>query len=70
LPDALPPTAAAKLPEKENNAYAGQIIEQISDCPHTEHEMPLKDTYLFGYYLQRNALYTSAKTENNQEEEE
>lgn len=48
----------------------GQIIEQISDCPRTEHEMPLKDTYLFGYYLQRNALYTSAKTENNQEEEE
>ena len=47
----------------------GQIFEQISDCPQTEQEKPLKDTYLFGYYLQRNALYTSAKTENSQEEE-
>ena len=36
----------------------GQIIEQISCCPRAEHEVSLKDSYLFGYYLQRSALYT------------
>ena len=46
----------------------GQIVEQISACQQAEREEPLKDTYLFGYYLQRNALYTSGKTENRQEE--
>ena len=47
----------------------GEIIEQISDLPQAEHEKALKDTYLFGYYLQKKALYTSDKTENSQEEE-
>ena len=47
----------------------GQIIEQISTCPQAEPESALKDTYLFGYYLQRSALYTSVKTETSQEEE-
>ena len=47
----------------------GEIIEQISDLPQAEHEGALKDTYLFGYYLQKKALYTSDKTENSQEEE-
>ena len=47
----------------------GEIIEQISDLPQAEHEEALKDTYLFGYYLQKKALYTSDKTENSQEEE-
>lgn len=46
----------------------GQIIGQISECPQAEREEALKDTYLFGYYLQRNALYTSNKTDNSQEE--
>lgn len=36
-----------------------QIIEQISSCPNAAHEGALKDSYLFGYYLQRSALYTS-----------
>ena len=47
----------------------GEIIEQISNLPQAEHEEALKDTYLFGYYLQKKALYTSGKTENSQEEE-
>lgn len=47
----------------------GEIIEQISNLPQAEHEEALKDTYLFGYYLQKKALYTSDKTENSQEEE-
>lgn len=47
----------------------GEIIEQISNLPRAEHEEALKDTYLFGYYLQKKALYTSDKTENSQEEE-
>lgn len=47
----------------------GEVIEQISDLPQAEHEEALKDTYLFGYYLQKKALYTSDKTENSQEEE-
>ncbi len=46
-----------------------QIIQEISSFPQAEQEEALKDTYLFGYYLQRSALYTSGKTENSQEEE-
>ena len=46
-----------------------QIIQEISSFPQAEQEESLKDTYLFGYYLQRSALYTSGKTENSQEEE-
>lgn len=46
-----------------------EIIERISDLPQAEREEALKDTYLFGYYLQKKALYTSDKTENSQEEE-
>lgn len=45
-----------------------QIFEQISDCPYAEREVTLKDSYLFGYYLQRSALYTK-KNETNQEED-
>lgn len=46
-----------------------EIIEKISELPQTEHEKALKDTYLFGYYLQKKGLYTSNHTENSQEEE-
>lgn len=46
-----------------------QIIQEISSFPQAEQEEALKDTYLFGYYLQRSALYTSGKNENSQEEE-
>ena len=46
-----------------------QIIQEISAFPQAEQVGALKDTYLFGYYLQRSALYTSGKPENSQEEE-
>jgi len=45
----------------------GEIMEQISQCPQSGHEEALKDTYLFGYYLQKNTLYTSKNNESNQE---
>ena len=50
----------------------GQIIAQISDFPNGEQNQTLRDTYLMGYYLQRNALYTSNtdNKENHQEEEQ
>lgn len=40
----------------------GKIMEELSKFPPEEMNLPLKDTYLMGYYLQRNALYTK-KTE-------
>ena len=41
-----------------------QIVQEISAFPQAEQEEALKDTYLFGYYLQRSALL-----KNSQEEE-
>lgn len=35
-----------------------QIMEIISQFPQEEWNMPLEDSYLMGYYLQRNAMYT------------
>jgi CRISPR-associated protein Csd1 len=51
----------------------GQIMEQLSNTPDNEINKPLADTYLFGYYLQRNELYKSRKntvTQNDLEMEE
>ena len=45
----------------------GEIMEQISQFSDREQKQPLKDTYLMGYYLQRNELYKSK--EALQEEE-
>lgn len=53
---------------KKYDIVIEQIIQQISAFPQAEQTAALKDTYLFGYYLQRSALYTSDKTENSQEE--
>lgn len=47
----------------------GEIIKAISEYPETEQNRPLKDTYLIGYYLQRNELYQSRTEEKTQEEE-
>lgn len=47
----------------------GEIISRISEFPEAEQNRPLQDTYLLGYYLQRNELYQS-KTENKTQEEE
>lgn len=46
----------------------GEILENISAFPKEAQNRPLGDTYLLGYYLQRNALYQS-KTEQNETEE-
>lgn len=47
----------------------GEIIEKISTLNTTELNKPLKETYLLGYYLQRNELYTSNKNEKLEAEE-
>lgn len=41
----------------------GEIMTQISDCGEEDYNKPLSETYLLGYYLQKNSLY-SKKTEN------
>lgn len=41
----------------------GQIIEQLSNYE-KEANKPLEDTYLLGYYLQKNELYTSKSKED------
>lgn len=48
----------------------GEIMERICEsADETKWNRPLKDTYLVGYYLQRNALYQSGKTNETKEEE-
>lgn len=42
----------------------GEIMEQITEFDDAI-DKPLEDTYLLGYYLQKNALYTKAKEEEN-----
>lgn len=48
----------------------GSILEQIHQFPQAQWNLPLKETYLMGYYLQRSALYTSRKTETTEQTEE
>lgn len=36
----------------------GEILEEINRFPQEEWNRPLGETYLMGYYLQRQALYT------------
>ena len=36
----------------------GEIMSVISDCGEEQYNKPLQETYLLGYYLQKNALYT------------
>lgn len=43
----------------------GEIVEIIQELPDGEQNTPLKETYLFGYYLQRQTLYTK-KEKNNE----
>lgn len=47
----------------------GQIMENISQFPEEQWNQPLKETYLMGYYLQRNALYTAKDKDNTEENE-
>lgn len=46
----------------------GEILEEIAQYPQNQWDAPLKETYLLGYYLQRNELYKSKKSNNNGEE--
>lgn len=46
----------------------GEIADRISGFPKAEQNRPLGDTYLLGYYLQRNELYR-ARTEEKKTEE-
>lgn len=41
----------------------GEILAELDKYPYEEMNLPLEDTYLMGYYLQRNALFTK-KTED------
>ncbi len=46
----------------------GQIMEQISRFPEHEWNRPLGDTYLFGYYLQKNELDSRGMQQKEMEE--
>lgn len=46
----------------------GEVMLILSEFDDTEYNKPLGETYLLGYYLQKNALYT--KKETKQEEDE
>lgn len=46
----------------------GQIMQVISEAGEDEYNKPLKETYILGYYLQKNELYT--KKDNRKEEEQ
>jgi CRISPR-associated protein Csd1 len=45
----------------------GEIEEQLSHFSDSERSRPLKDTYMLGYYLQRNELYKSKKEKEMEE---
>lgn len=48
----------------------GEILSNISDYSESERNAPLTETYILGYYLQKNALYTKHETNNQTEENE
>lgn len=48
----------------------GKIWEILSDFPEHEINKPLSETYLLGYYLQKNIMYTSNKNNINEDNQE
>ena len=48
----------------------GEIMENISEFPDSQQKAPLKETYIMGYYLQKNALYTKQNEMIEMEETE
>ena len=48
----------------------GEIMEELSYFSNEVLKQPLLETYLLGYYLQRNELYKSNKQKNDQETED
>lgn len=83
-----PAWAAAELVEKLKAGYyprlqkpskdfyerlIGQIMEVINSSGESEYNKPLSETYLMGYYLQKNALYAkkdNGNADNNEENTE
>lgn len=60
-----------KLKPKARGFYKktlGQIFDIISQEPESNWNKPLGDTYLIGYYLQRNELYTRKNKEEAEDE--
>ena len=47
----------------------GGIMQVISEFGDEDYNKPLKETYVMGYYLQKNALYTKKNNDINSEEE-
>lgn len=45
----------------------GEIMENIGQFPEEQWNQPLRETYLLGYYLQRNALYTTKDHKDTEE---
>lgn len=45
----------------------GEIMEYIHSLPSEDWNKPLEDTYLMGYYLQRNEFYKSKANKNTEE---
>ena len=54
----------------EYEQLIGEIYEKISAHPESQWNAPLKETYILGYYLQKNALYTKNKEMTETEESE
>lgn len=46
----------------------GEIMEQLSQFDVSDYNKPLTETYLPGYYLQKNAFYTKKANEETEEE--
>lgn len=79
-----PGYAAATIMEKLKTAYyprlnpglriyferlVGEVMEMLSDFPPEDYNKPLEETYLMGYYLQKNEFYTKKSEDEEQEEE-
>ena len=47
----------------------GEIMDKISLSSLEEYNQPLDETYLLGYYLQKNTLYTKKESEMSKEED-
>ena len=45
----------------------GEIMQILSETGEAEFNKPLKETYIMGYYLQKNLMYTK-KTDENEED--
>lgn len=59
-----------KLSHGSRNYYRkliGEIMEKIAECESKDLNKPLGETYLLGYYLQRNDLYKSKKDHEMEE---